>query len=252
MRTADDNLKALHNEWEFFSEVEQERNNAQAALALFNATNSVKSVLHQAAKNGDHEVVQNSARIIKRLREELHYRKEVVSNSLFKEGVQLFFGYEKMSDIYAHHFKQIEVQRKAWGFTLEDDESAAISKKVELANKAGQIKCLTDEELFITTIRSTPDILEATDLCRRALHDLKRVELEALSEGNVGLATECTDTIRRVKESLHALCQINQNSSINYSIRVLLDKEDRKILYAWLNSQPEYNLIDELQHKAFN
>lgn len=95
MRTADDNLKALHNEWEFFSEVEKERNNAQAALALFNATNSVKSVLHQAAKNGDHEVVQNSARIIKRLRDELHYRKEVVSNSLFKEGVQLFLATKK-------------------------------------------------------------------------------------------------------------------------------------------------------------
>lgn len=245
-------LSALHNELEFFAQIERESNTTQAALVIFNAAMSVKNVLKQGAFNRDQAVVKNAARIIRRLRDEMHYRKELLSISLFKEGIQLFFGQEALNKIYSFHFQQIEVQRKSWHFKFEPKGSVDLSGAIKGCDITGQLKCLTDEEMFITTIKATPDILEAIDLCRRALHDLKRVELDALSEGDQTLALRCISTSARVKENIHALSQINQNSSINYSVRILLNKEERIMLYAWLNSQPEYALMDELQHKAFN
>jgi hypothetical protein len=245
-------INALYEEFEFFSEVEREKCHTQAVLALYEAVAPVRQILQRANREGDEAVKNNAARIIRRIRDEMHYRKEIISHTYFKEGLELFFGVEKRNEIYVHHFQQVEKQRKEWKLTLEEGDGKAITQSVKSHEKNNQLKCLTDSELFITIIRGTPDILEASDMCRRALHDLKRVQLEATTDGDAKLAKQCVATADRIKENIHVLSQINQNSSINYSIRVLLNKEEKVKLYSWLNSQSDYALIDKLQNIAFN
>ncbi len=245
-------IQAIHEEHDFFAHVEQEQSNVRAVLALADAAHAATKVKDKAKKTGKHDVFVNATRVLRRIRDEMHYRKEILSHALFKEGLVLFWGFERLNEIYAHHFQQIEIQRKAWNFTVEQGGAINPSRDIVAMHRYGHIKCLTDEQMFLTTIRATPDLLEATDLCRRALQDLRRVHLEATANGDLRLLKQCESTADRVKDDLHVLCQINQNSSINYSIRVLLEKEDRLALYGWLNSQPEYELVDRLQHQCFN
>lgn len=233
-------MMALHDEDYFFSHVEQEKNIVTAFSIMLEAVRAAQRVQVIAQKNGDFPVLENASRIIQRLRDEMHYQKELMAHSVMKEGVLTIFGEECLIQLYRLHFKEVIKQRNKHGFDAQSSEGKCIAKKRKKMKKAAHIKALSDEDAFLMTLLQTPDIMEAMDLCRRAIHDIRRFRVEALAEEDHELYQEAKMVMLKVKDQLHKLSQINQYSSINQCIRMLFDDESKKVIYNWIDEQPDY------------
>lgn len=241
-------LQALHEEQTYFSEIEIERNDALAMTTMLASVRAVQEVQIRSEKACDWVIAQNCARIIQRLRDELYYRSEIVIAIAMREGIKTLFGEEVLHELLTHRFRMLHEERAALVF--DDVDNGLIATKSKWKSDDLDIKALTDEQTFLLTVRNTPDLLEAIDLCRRAIHDLRRLMTEANAEHDLELIEDCRLTIDRVKKDLHVLCTLYNKISMGAIMGSILGHERRMEVIGWMREHTDAYELQDLHNES--
>lgn len=109
---------------------------------------------------------------------------------------------------------------------------------------------LHDEELFFQIVQSTPDLVEAMDMCRRGVHAVRRVQLVAKADGDSEVDFNCARTVERLRNEITYIGMIYDQVQLRRGIKEVLGVEALIEVEAWCAEFTEMKLKEGIQRDA--
>lgn len=111
---------------------------------------------------------------------------------------------------------------------------------------------LHDEELFFQIVQSTPDLIEAMDMCRRGVHAVRRVQLVAKADGDAEVDFNCARTVERLRNEITYIGMIYDQVQLRRGIKEVLGIDALKEVEEWCAEFTEMKLKEGIQRDAGN
>ncbi|HDY5286378.1 UNVERIFIED_CONTAM: UPF0262 family protein [Pseudomonas aeruginosa] len=109
---------------------------------------------------------------------------------------------------------------------------------------------LHDEELFFQIVQSTPDLIEAMDMCRRGVHAVRRVQLVAKADGDAEVDFNCARTVERLRNEITYIGMIYDQVQLRRGIKEVLGIDALKEVEEWCAEFTEMKLKEGIQRDA--
>lgn len=113
-----------------------------------------------------------------------------------------------------------------------------------------ELQALHDEELFFQIVQSTPDIIEAMDMCRRSVHAVRRKHAEANANGDSEVAFNCARTVERLRNEITYLGQIYDQTNFRKGLYAVLGREAVDAVELYLVQHERYKERQEIARDA--
>lgn len=109
---------------------------------------------------------------------------------------------------------------------------------------------LHDEELFFQIVQSTPDLIEAMDMCRRGVHAVRRVQLVAKADGDAEVDFNCARTVERLRNEITYIGMIYDQVQLRRGIKEVLGIDALIEVEEWCAEFTEMKLKEGIQRDA--
>lgn len=109
---------------------------------------------------------------------------------------------------------------------------------------------LHDEELFFQIVQTTPDIIEAMDMCRRSVHAIRRKMVEALANKDTLVLQNCSRVVERLRNEITYLGQIYDRTHYRRAVFILFGPEAQAQIELWLVQNERYQERQEIARSA--
>ncbi|MDI3949425.1 UPF0262 family protein [Pseudomonas aeruginosa] len=109
---------------------------------------------------------------------------------------------------------------------------------------------LHDEELFFQIVQSTPDLIEAMDMCRRGVHAVRRVQLVAKADGDAEVDFNCARTVERLRNEITYIGMIYDQVQLRRGIKEVFGIDALIEVEEWCAEFTEMKLKEGIQRDA--
>lgn len=109
---------------------------------------------------------------------------------------------------------------------------------------------LHDEELFFQIVQSTPDLIEAMDMCRRAVHAVRRVQLRAKADHDIEVDFNCARTVERLRNEITYIGMIYDQTQLRRGIKAVLGIDALIEVEKWCAEVTQMKLKEEIVRDA--
>lgn len=226
-------IQALHEEVEYFDYAESIKDVLPAMLILRDSVRAVQAVMLRAKQARDSIVELNASRIIQRLRDEMFYRTEICIHTSVLEALRTLHGEDVAVQVLMHHRQSVEHKRSR--LPAQQVLPSANFPKLNAGwiDRIKQVKALSHTDAFFHVARTTPDLLEGLDMCRRAVHAVKRIQIEALADQLPDVALQCTLMTLTLKEEIRCIAELHGSSALKHSLKPVLGHDRRMEVIRW-------------------
>ena len=109
---------------------------------------------------------------------------------------------------------------------------------------------LHDEELFFQIVQTTPDLIEAMDMCRRGVHAVRRVQVMAKAEGDAEVDFNCARTVERLRNEITYIGMIYDQTQMRRGVKEVLGLDALIAVDAWCAEFTQMKLKESIARDA--
>lgn len=109
---------------------------------------------------------------------------------------------------------------------------------------------LHDEELFFQIVQTTPDLIEAMDMCRRGVHAVRRVQMMAKAEGDAMIDFNCARVVERLRNEITYIGMIYDKVQVRRAVKDLFGLDALMQVDAWCAEFTQMKQKEEIGRDA--
>lgn len=113
-----------------------------------------------------------------------------------------------------------------------------------------ELMALHDEEMFFEIVQTTPDIIEAMDMCRRSVHAVRRKQAQALADKDMLVNYNCARVVERLRNEITYLGQLYDATNIRKAVKSIFGIEGMQQVDEWCAMTTEMKRKEEITRDA--